>query len=240
MKVLWGFKKIKNLRGSCLSIGIFDGLHLGHRRIIRALVKKAREESLKSILISFHPHPQGEKLIFDLEERVEAIEALGIDYLILVRFNREFSLISPHKFLDEYLVKRLKVKYLYVGENFQFGKNKTGNVKLLKIFSKKFGFKLRVFRLLKKDSYLISSTNLRKFVQRADLKRVSKLLGRPLEFKGKVIKGEGVARTLGFPTANLVYPKDRVFLPAGVYKARIYFLDKSFLGLVYIGTRPTF
>jgi len=239
MKVIYGINKIKKFKRPVVALGVFDGVHLGHRRILEEAVCKARLIKGTSIVITFWPHPQGEESLYSLEHRLRLLKELSIDICIVIKFSKAFSRISAQDFVKDILVEKIGVQYVYVGKNFRFGRFAKGDWRLLKNLSDVYNFKLRIFDVIKIAHHAISSTYIRRLITNGDLGRAQKLLTRPVSVLGTVIKGVSLGHRLGFPTAN-INPHHEVIPPQGVYAVRIIFNREEFNGVCYIGTRPTF
>jgi len=228
------------------SIGIFDGVHRGHQKILARLVKEAAKHKSKSLVVTFEPHPRevlnpGSRvaLLTSLQHRLDLIKGLGIDFLLVVKFTKSFSRIKAEDFINAFLVSGINIKTIVVGANFLFGARRKGDFRLLKKASKKFGFRLIGVKPLKIGSIYVSSTNIRKKIQKGDLKDASKMLGRPVTVFGTVIKGRSIGRKIGFPTAN-IDPHHEAIPPSGVYAVNVRLDKRIFAGILNIGTRPTF
>jgi riboflavin kinase/FMN adenylyltransferase len=239
MKVIKDINKFRPAGKSVVAVGVFDGLHKAHRRIISAAVNLARQTSKKSLVLTFWPHPQGEKSLNSLPHRLRLIEELGVDVCVVIAFNRGFAAMSAENFVKNILVKRLNPAAVFVGENFRFGKNAAGSVAFLKELSGLHGFKVRSFPVFKTGKSTISSTLIRKLISSGKLKAAEDILMRPVSVLGTVIKGEALATKLGFPTAN-IEAHHEVLPPAGIYAVRIFLGRHSYPGVCYIGKRPTF
>jgi len=239
MRILFGLRGIKKFKNPVVTLGIFDGVHRGHRRILQDTVACARGIKGKSIAVTFWPHPHKENTIYSLEHRLRLIGQIGIDVCIVIRFNKSFSRISAVDFIKDILVKRIGARYIYVGKNFRFGKYARGDVKLLNRLSRIYNFRLKVFDVLKRDNRPISSTFIRALIMEGDLKTAKELLSRPVSVLGTVIKGTALGKRLGFPTAN-INPHHEVLPPCGVWAVEIIFNEQKLNGICYIGTKPTF
>jgi riboflavin kinase/FMN adenylyltransferase len=238
MKTFYGLKKVKGLNKAVVALGVFDGVHLGHRRILKALVRKAKETKGQSVVITFWPHPQGKSSLYSLEHRLRLIEELGVENCIIVPFNAKFSEISAADFISDILVGKLNARYIYIGENFRFGRQASGDSRVLKAFSRVHGFTVKVFKVVRAGKNPVSSTLIRGLISSGRIKQAEKLLGRRVSVLGTVIKGTALGRILGFPTAN-IDPHHEVIPAAGIYAVEVVFESRSFSGLCYIGTRPT-
>lgn len=222
-----------------MAMGVFDGVHQGHAQILQATVREARRINGTSIALTFSPHPQKEESLYSLEHRLRLIAEIGIDVCIVINFNPHFAKITAENFIKDILVKKINAQYIYVGKNFRFGKNASGDFKTLSRFAKIYHFKLKLFPVVKINHQPISSTLIRTLIRKGDLARAQKLLGRPVSVLGTVIRGSSIARRLGFPTAN-INPHHEVIPPSGAYAVKIIFQKKKYRGVCNIGTRPTF
>lgn len=223
-------------------MGVFDGVHRGHRRILEAAVRQAERIKGRSLVLTFFPHPQKEKSLYSLRHRLKLIGALGVDVCVVVRFNRLFSQIPAEDFVKDILINKVGAKYIFVGRNFRFGKQARGDSGVLERLSHIYNFKLRVFDIVKTNNRPISSTYIRRLITEGKLNAARRLLSRPVSLLGTVIKGTSLARELGFPTAN-IDPHHEVLPPSGVYAVSALlnnFRNKELNGVCYIGTKPTF
>jgi riboflavin kinase/FMN adenylyltransferase len=234
-------------RGGVLTIGNFDGVHLGHRRILETVAKRAREVSLLSAAITFEPHPlavlrpdHAPRRIQTLRQKEEAIEALGIETLLVIPFTRDFSLTEPEDFVREFLAERLSASELYLGQHFAFGRGKRGDLALLKRMGPECGFTASGVEEVFYAGEPISSTRIRNALERGEIAPANAMLGREYELDGIVSKGVKVGHKIGYPTINLAPEND--FHPAeGVYVTRIAIpsFGRRFGGVTNIGRRPT-
>lgn len=229
-----------------LTIGNYDGLHLGHRRIIERIKLKAREQKGTSMLMTFHPHPltilKPEKfvgLITPLHVKRRLIEEAGVDVLFIVPFTDEFHLINPELFVDSLLMEKLGIKGLIVGYDFKFGKGGKGNVEYLTSKSTEYGFFFEIQAAITLDGEKVGSNRIRKMIQDGDVRKAAAHLGRPYMIEGTVIKGDGRGRTIGFPTINL--KSDFPLIPKrGVYISMVEIDGKKFSAVTNVGYNPTF
>jgi len=239
MKVIFGLNKIKKFKRPVVALGVFDGVHLGHREILKAAVKKARSIKGTSAVLTFWPHPQKEESLYSLEHRLRLIGELGIDVCIVINFNQKFAGISAENFIKNILIRKVGADYIYIGKNFKFGKNAKGDFKLLRKLSPIYNFKLKVFEVIRINNQTISSTYIRKLIKKGNLQAAQRLLMRPVSVLGTVIKGASLATKLGFPTAN-INPHHEVLPSSGVYAVKIIFNHQKLNGVCNIGTKPTF
>ncbi len=234
-------------RGGIVTIGNFDGVHRGHRKILETVVARAREVGRASVAITFEPHPlavlrpdHAPRRIQTLRQKEEAIEALGIETLLIIPFTRDFSLTEPEDFVREFLVARLGASEIYLGQHFAFGRGKRGDLALLKRMGPECGFLASGTEEVIYKNEPISSTRIRNALERGEVAEANAMLGREYELDGIVSKGEKVGHRIGYPTINLAPDTD--FHPAdGVYVTRIEIrsLRRRFGGVTNIGTRPT-
>ena len=239
MKVIYGINKIRRFRKPVVALGVFDGVHRGHLRILKAAADKAKRIKGTSTVVTFFPHPQKEKSLYSLEHRLKLIRALGIGVCIVIKFTKAFSRISAEDFVKDVLADKIGARYVYVGRNFRFGRQAQGGFRILNKLSHLYNFKLKVFDIIKINGHSVSSTYIRKLITEGKLSLAQKLLSRPVSILGTVIKGSSLAARLGFPTAN-IDPHHEVLPPSGIYAISAIFNDNKFKGACYIGARPTF
>ncbi|MDD5422960.1 MAG: bifunctional riboflavin kinase/FAD synthetase [Candidatus Omnitrophica bacterium] len=247
MKIIYGLNNIeKPPRGSVATIGVFDGVHIGHKKIIDMAVSRARASGLKSIVLTFDPHPA--KVLYprpnvpsliSLDHRMRLIAERGVDISVVLKFTRHFSGLSPEKFLKDVLAGRLGVKYIYAGENFYFGKGAKAGTGKLKNMALSLGVKVIEVRPVMVMGRIASSSLARDLILKGDLAGASRILGRPVSVLGTVVSGSRIARALGYPTAN-VNPHHEAVPPAGVYAVTVRLGRKTYRGVLNIGVRPTF
>jgi len=239
MKIFYGLGKVKKYRRPVVALGVFDGLHRAHREILEYVAKLSRQIKGRSIVVTFWPHPQKQESLYSLEHRLRLIAEIGIDACIVIKFNKIFSQIQAEDFVKNTLVKKIGAYYICVGRNFRFGKNVKGDFRTLNRLSRSYDFKLKVFDVIKNNYQPISSTYIRRLINRGELKSAQQLLGHPVSVLGTVIKGISLAKRLGFPTAN-INPHHEVLPPSGVYAVKVIFNHKKLNGICYIGKKPTF
>lgn len=238
MKIFHGLEKIGKFRKPVVALGVFDGVHIGHRYILKEAVKKAREIKGTSVVVTFYPHPQKQQSLYSLQHRLRLIEEIGIDACIVINFSSAFAKIKAEDFIRKIIDGVIGAHFVYVGENFRFGLKAKGDCKLLNNFSRECGYKLKVFKVIKTNRQLISSTRIRKLITGGKLKAAQKLLLRPVTVLGTVIKGISLARKIGFPTAN-INPHHEILPPSGVYIVKVVLDKKFFSGICNIGRKPT-
>jgi len=229
-----------------IAIGNFDGLHLGHQKVIKEAKQKAKKNNIPFGVMTFEPVPVmffNSKIknhrINSLEQKKNQLKKLKLDFLIIVKFNKNFSTQSAEEFIKNIIFKKTKCKYLYVSKNFKFGFKRQGSIRTLKKFEKKYNFENIVTKPFKKGNRIISSTLLRNKIRLGKIDEVNKLLNRNWSINGKVIKGKKRGRKIGFPTCNLKL-SDYVIPKLGVYAVKVK--SKNFYknGIANIGYRPTF
>ncbi len=227
-----------------IAIGSFDGLHAGHRKLIESVVK---ENDYKPTIASFWPHPReilyGEtRLRLDLpEEKLPILEDLGIEQLVLIPFDKKLSKLSAEKFVKDILINQLQAKSISVGANFRFGFKRRGDINTIKLATKDRDIKLKIISILEDKEGRISSSRVRDLLQKGDLKNAFKILNRPYNFTGKVVKGKGVGKSLGFPTANLEIDGRKILPGEGVYAAwtKIKNSPNKIASVMNLGSQPT-
>ncbi len=238
MKIIYGIKKIIRFKKPVIALGVFDGLHLGHRNILKAAVKKARQIKGTSLVMTFFPHPQGKASLYSLNHRLRLIAELGVDVCIVIHFSRSFSKISARDFMAKILFKKIHPSFVYVGKNYHFGHRATGDCRLLSASAKEYKFGIKIFQVIKSSGMSVSSTEIRKLIKNSQLPKAQRLLGRRISVLGTVNRGSRLGRWLGFPTAN-IKPHHEVIPPPGIYAVQVVFSKKKYNGICYIGRRPT-
>lgn len=247
MKVYKSIENYKSLKESFLTIGTFDGVHLGHQAIIKRLVNNAHSENAQAVVLTFFPHPrsviQNEKslsLIDSMKEKENLLELLGVDILIIHPFTLEFSNLNAKKFTRDILVNSLNVSKLFIGYDHRFGKNRTASVSDLISFGQTYGFDVEVIPAQDIDAISVSSTKIRKALSEGDIKRVSEYLGRDYILEGVVVHDQGLGSKIGFPTANIkVIPKYKILPKTGVYWVSMIWLSQKYFGMLNFGVRPS-
>jgi riboflavin kinase/FMN adenylyltransferase len=231
---------------SVITLGNFDGLHLGHQELIRKVIRRAKETGSRSIVVTFRPHPlkilAPEKcppLISIYEEKIKLFEKLGIDVLVKIPFTLEFAKMSPGDFVKGILCDMLGAKEIFVGFNYRFGRGREGNIATLKALGERLGFTVREVEQVSLNGEVISSTKIRHLLRDGEVEHAARLLGRTYTITGIVVKGDGRGKSLGFPTANIA-PKHSIIPAHGVYAVRLFVRDRFYDGIANIGMRPTF
>jgi riboflavin kinase / FMN adenylyltransferase len=231
---------------SAISVGNFDGLHLGHQKILKLLVKRARESGQRSLAITFDPHPLrvlrpelAPSLIQTVQQRLAGMEQIGLDAALVLRFDRALSQVSPEEFMQRILVDGLAAGTILVGENFCFGYRGAGNVKLLAEFGKTHGFAVEIVAPVEIDGHVVSSTAVRNAILNGNVGDANALLGRPFALSGEIRPGAGRGRTILVPTLNLV-PEQELLPKLGVYATESVLSGRTYFSVTNVGTRPTF
>ncbi|MGL5147704.1 MAG: bifunctional riboflavin kinase/FAD synthetase [Plesiomonas shigelloides] len=233
-------------RGCVLTIGNFDGVHRGHAKVIASLVERARHLALPATLMTFEPQPQelfrpqdAPARLSLLRDKMVLLSELGIDRLLCVNFNRRFATMDSQDFIEDLLVRRLGVKYLVVGDDFCFGKGRTGNFEMLKKAGEQFGFAVVNTHSFMVGDLRVSSTAVREQLAKGNLEQARRLLGHPFTLSGRVAHGQKIGRTLGFPTANIAL-KRNVVPVRGVFAVRLWWDGSDiYEGVANVGFRPT-
>ena len=237
-------KKIHN--NSVIAIGNFDGLHLGHQKVLKQAKQKAKKNNSKFGLVTFEPIPTmffkeniKNHRINSLNQKINYLKKLKLDFLIIINFNKLFSNISSEDFIKKILVKNIKCKYVFVSQNFRFGKKRHGDINTLRNLEKKYFYKTIVTSPYQKKNKIISSTLIRKIISKGNIEKANKLLGRAWSVEGEVIKGRQIGRKIGFPTCNIKL--DDYILPRiGVYSVKVEYKNFKKKGIANLGYRPTF
>lgn len=248
MKIIKDLKDIERDEKTVITLGTFDGLHLGHQQIVETIVKKSKQTNARNFLITFDPHPRkvvpgrnDVKLLSTLEEKISIFEKLGLENLFIVKFTSEFSKQTPEQFVEKYFVNGIGLQEIVIGYDHHFGKGRGGDFEMLRELGEKFNFSVTVVPEYMMDGETISSTKIRNALLEGDMLRANKFLGRFYSFKGKIVKGDGRGKDLGFPTANLTIEDNDKLIPAkGIYAAECVFENEKYYGLLSLGNRPTF
>ena len=246
-------KVTRGLSGECpraypvVTIGNFDGHHLGHRALLQTVVETARKAQGTALVLTFEPHPVkilaphvDLRFLTSLEEKLAHFEAAGIDEVVFLDFTPAFAAMSPEQFAEDILHRSLTLSELFVGNHFAFGKGRAGRIHDLVRFGVQYGFRVHPVTPVTMEGDVVSSSRIRQLIQAGNLERAATLLGRVYGIRGTVVHGTQQGQAMGWPTANLRVPADRVVPPDGVYAARAVHGTQTHDAIAYIGTRPTF
>lgn len=247
MKVYHSLQEFDTLGCAVATTGTFDGVHLGHQKILNQLIEKAKEVGGESVLLTFYPHPRrilhpdlDLKLIHTLEEKIEKLRHTGLDHLIIHPFSKAFSRTTSLEFVREILVNTIGVKHLVIGYDHHFGRNREGSFEHLREFGPIYGFDVEEISALDVDQINVSSTKIRAALESGDVQLAQEYLGAAYSVEGTVVEGDRIGRTLGFPTANLQLTTDEKLLPKdGVYAGWSAFNGRRYRAMANIGARPT-
>ena len=248
MNVFQDFHSIEKIHHPVITIGTFDGVHIGHQKIINQLNEEAEKINGESVLFTFYPHPRmvlypeshGIKLIQTQEEKLAKLEKMGLKNCIVFPFTFEFSRMTALEFVRDFLVNQLHVKKLVIGYDHQFGKNREGSLQFLKDICDTYEFEVIEIPAQDIDEVNVSSTKIREAILAGNIEKANEYLGDTFELSGTVVKGNQLGRTIGYPTANIVLNSDLKLIPGnGVYAVRVNVRGIWFDGMMNIGTRPT-
>ena len=237
----------RKINSSVVTIGTFDGVHIGHKKIIKRLVKLAKEKKLQALVLTFFPHPRvvvqndsKMKLINTIDEKFELLKFMGIDHLVVKEFTKSFSRLSALEYVRDILVNELKAKHIIVGYDHHFGRNRTANIEDLREFGVFYGFDVTEIDSQEIDNVTVSSTKIRNALIQGKIIKANKFLGYNFSLTGCVVKGNGLGNTLSFPTANLRIDESYKLIPKkGVYLVKSFFSGEKFYGMMNIGNKPT-
>ncbi|MGE0930539.1 bifunctional riboflavin kinase/FAD synthetase [Peijinzhouia sedimentorum] len=248
MKIHKGLDSIQPIRNAVVTIGTFDGVHIGHQEILQRLKEIASKSNGETVVVTFWPHPRlvlfpnddSLKLLSTFEEKAEILLKLGIDHLVAIPFTKEFSNLTSEQFTRQVLLEKIGTKRLVIGYDHRFGKNREGSFEHLKANEKEYGFKVEEISKQEIDNIAVSSTKIRKALETGDVKTANSYLGQHYSLSGKVVEGNRIGRTIGFPTANIDIAEKFKLVPAdGVYAVKVSLAEGIFQGMLNIGNRPT-
>jgi riboflavin kinase / FMN adenylyltransferase len=248
MNVHYGIKEFVKLENAVVTSGTFDGVHLGHQKILNRLNEVASETNGQSVVITFYPHPrsvissdnQVVRLLSTLDEKIELLEKSGVNHLIIIPFTREFSELSSEEFIQKILIDIIGTRTLVIGFDHRFGKNREGGFDYLKQNKARYGFEIEEISRHDIENVGISSSKIRKALDEGDVPTADHFLGRNYAISGIIVKGKQLGRTIGFPTANIQVREIAKLIPAdGVYAVKVYHQESEFGGMLNIGNRPT-
>lgn len=235
-----------NGKEKVMALGYFDGIHIGHQKVIKTAIDLAREKGMQVAVMTFHPHPsvvlkqmkKRDNYLTPPEEKAKVLASLGVDIVYFVTFNEVFSQLTPQQFVDDYLL-RLHAKHVVAGFDFTFGRMAQGNMGNMGDFSRKM-FVHTTVNKVERNGEKISTTRIREFIIAGDIEQAYRYMGRPYEMQGTVVHGDKRGRTLGFPTANLQFKDAFVYPKKGIYAVKMEVDGQLYNGLANVGTRPTF
>ncbi len=236
------------LRRPVVTSGTFDGVHIGHQKILGRLKELAREVNGETVVLTFWPHPRlvltsnnnSLKLLNTFDEKAALLEQAGIDHLVQMPFTEEFSHLSPQKYVQRILIDKLRTEFLVIGYDHRFGQNREGGFDYLQANAADFGFQVEEIPRQDIDDIGVSSTKIRQALETGDVTTANIYLGRPYEITGTVVDGDKIGRGLGFPTANISVAESYKLIPDdGIYAVQVLHKDQRYGGMLYIGNRPT-
>lgn len=248
MKVYHSLEEFTPLQNAIVTSGTFDGVHLGHQKILTRLKETAKKEGGETVVITFWPHPRlivsphsdGIQLLSTLDEKIELLEDFGIDHLLILPFTRKLSEMSSERYVQQVLIKAIGTRTLVIGYDHRFGKNREGGFDYLKANKERFKIEIEEIPRQEIENLTISSTKIRKALLNGNISEAKGLLGRNYSFSGLVKKGRQLGRTIGFPTANVHHDKTYKLIPEkGVYAVKVFLRSKEYSGVMNIGSRPT-
>jgi len=248
MKIYHNIDDFKAINGAVVTIGTFDGVHEGHRKIISKITELAKASGGESVILTFFPHPrmilhpedQSIKLITTMPEKAELLEALGVDHLIITPFSRDFSNQTPEQYIEQVLVKQIGTKKIVIGYDHRFGKDRSGGLEDLQRLAPVYGFEVMEIPEQDINEVAVSSTRIRKALLESDIATANTFLGYPFFITGKVIRGDQIGRKIGYPTANIQPIESYKLIPGdGIFAVGLYIEGAYYQGMAYIGQRPT-
>jgi riboflavin kinase/FMN adenylyltransferase len=248
MKIYHGIDDFIKLDYAVVTSGTFDGVHVGHQKIISRVLEIAQKSHGETVVITFWPHPRlvlqphdtSLKLLSTFEEKAELLKAHGIEHLIRIPFTKEFSQLSSAEFIQKVLVDTIGTKKLVIGYDHRFGRNREGSFEELRLNASHYGFDVEEIPRQDIDNIGVSSTKIRKAIEVGDMENATLLLGQPYSISGRVVKGDQLGRTLGYPTANIELDSPNKLIPVdGIYAVSIQYGHQRYKGMLYIGNRPT-
>ena len=248
MRIFNDLNTVAEISNPVVTIGTFDGVHLGHQKILQTLLNEAHDIDGESVLLTFYPHPRmilypeshGMKLLQTQAEKMEKLSEYGLKNLIIYPFSFDFSRLTALEFVRDILVNKLHVRKIIIGYDHQFGKNREGNIQYLKDVADTYEFEVIEIPAQDIDEVNISSTKIREALLNGDVQRAAVFLGQPYVLSGKVVRGRALGRTIGFPTANIEVNSDLKLVPGiGVYAVEVHVERNVYRGMLNIGKRPT-
>jgi riboflavin kinase/FMN adenylyltransferase len=248
LKIYHHLSEFKKLDNAVVTIGTFDGVHFGHQKIVKRLCELAKSTGGESVILTFFPHPrlildpenQDLKMINTISEKAEIIANLGVDHLIIIPFTRDFSNLSAREYIENVLVNTLGTKYIIVGYDHRFGKDRKGGMPELEEYASVYGYDIELIKEQDINDVAVSSTKIRQALLKGNVALAAKYLGYHFSIKGRVVKGDKIGRTIGFPTANIFIEEAYKLIPSdGIYAVTVTMNEEVYKGMAYIGQRPT-
>jgi riboflavin kinase / FMN adenylyltransferase len=248
MIVIRELSQFPSLAHAVVTSGTFDGVHVGHQKILSRLIETARQSHGQSVVITYWPHPRmvlhpednSLRLISTIEERIEALRLFDVDYLLILPFTREFAQLSSEEYIQQILINTIHTKKLVIGYDHRFGKNREGGFEYLQQNAGRYGFEVEEIPRQDVDAVGVSSSKIRTALEMGDVETATRYLGRPYSITGTVVQGKQLGRTIGFPTANVELAEKTKLVPAqGVYAVKVKTSQGDYKGMLNIGTRPT-
>ena len=248
MKIVYDIDSLVSINKSVITVGTFDGFHLGHRKLFETIQNLAHEKNYESIVLTFKPHPRSVlstensiKLLTTFDEKLELMRDCLIDNLLVINFSKEFAMMPYEKFVEEILVKRLNIGILVIGHDHKFGRDRLGDENRLREMAEKFNFDIKIVEPVIINDDIISSTKIRLALNSGNIKKANHYMARQYSFIGNVVHGATRGRLLGFPTANILLEDENKLIPQnGVYAVRCVIENSEYYGIMNIGFRPTF
>lgn len=248
MRIHRDLSALPKFNKAVLTIGSFDGVHTGHQKIISRVRQIAADHQGESVLITFHPHPRFVlapdstrlRLLSTIDEKIKLMEKYGIDHLVIVPFTKDFLQQSAEEYISDFLIDKFHPHTIVIGYDHKFGKNRVGDIHLLRDFGEKHDFKVVEIQKQEVEAIAVSSTKVRKALEQGDVKTAAMLLDHPFTINGLVVKGQQIGKTLGFPTANIsIDNPHKLIPPPGIYAVRVIHQQRAYGGMFYRGDRPT-